>query len=422
MIDNIMVGQIHETAVTAASLSYQVYFIVSLVYFGINSGSMIFTAQYWGKNDTASIRKVIGVNLITNLSIGLLFTLLAEVFTRQILLLYTSDPAVIELGIPYLRTYATGYIFTGVSAGLYVVLRGTQRVKIPMIVNSLALVTNTSLGYLLIFGKLGLPAMGIMGAAYANAASRILELLAILVILWFGGSFILHDKSRIFPISPEFIRRFLRTTMPVALNEFAWALGTSAFNSIYAHIGTESAAATTMASTLESLMFVPFIGLANACAILIGNQIGANTLETAFQTARRTLLACICGSMFMGVLFFLIKDHYVTLYQVTETTRNYALTIATFYSLLIGFKAWNLVIYIGILRAGGDTRFAFLAEMSTMWLYAVPAAWVGANLFHLPITWVVPIILSEELIKSVIAFCRYRSHKWVHHLAHAATG
>ncbi len=422
MIDNLMVGQIHETAVTAASLSYQVYFIIGLIYFGINSGSMIFTAQYWGKNDTNSIRKVVSINLFINIAVGLLFTLLAEFFPHQILSLYTNDPAVIESGAPFLRVYATGYIFTGISMGLYGVLRSTQRVKIPMVVNSLALIFNTSLGYLLIFGKFGLPEMGIMGAAYANALSRVVEFTIILIILWFGKSFLLHDRGNLFPIPKEFVFRFLKTTLPVAMNEFAWAMGISAYNSIYAHIGTEAAASTSIATTLENLMFVPFIGLGNACAILIGNQIGANMIDVAFRTAKRTLMVCVGAGLMMGLLFFILKDSFVPLYHVSETTKQYSLTIISFYAFILTIKAWNMVIYIGILRAGGDTKFALIAELSTMWLYGVPAAWIGANLFHLPIYWVVPIALSEEILKSFIAFSRYHSKKWVHHLAQAIAG
>lgn len=169
-------------------------------------------------------------------------------------------------------------------------------------------------------------------------------------------------------------------------------------------------------------MFVPFIGLGNACAILIGNQIGANMIDVAFRTAKRTLMVCVGAGLFMGLLFFIIKDSFVPLYHVSETTKEYSLTIISFYAFILTIKAWNMVIYIGILRAGGDTKFALIAELSTMWLYGVPAAWIGANLFQFPIYWVVPIALSEEILKSFIAFYRYRSKKWVHHLAQTIVG
>ena len=168
LVDNMFVGQIDETAVAAVSLAYQVFFILSLIYFGINSGSAIFSAQFWGKNDPDSIRKVVGLNLVINFSLGLIVTILAELIPETILGLYTRDQAVINAGVPYLRIFAIGYVFLGITQALYFTLRSTQNVKVPMVVNSLTLIVNTCLGYILIFGKFGVTPMGIEGAAIAN--------------------------------------------------------------------------------------------------------------------------------------------------------------------------------------------------------------------------------------------------------------
>ena len=199
LVDNMLVGQLGETAVAAVSLAYQVYFVLFIVYFGVNTGAAIFTAQFWGKNDLPSIRKVVGLNVIINISIGIVFTLVAQIIPEKVLALYTKDPAVIEMGAKYLQTYSLGYVFAGISYGLFTILRSTENVRIPMIVNSSALVLNTVLGFILIFGHLGISPMGIKGSAIAAVTARSVELIIILVILFGSRSFFISDLKIPFP-------------------------------------------------------------------------------------------------------------------------------------------------------------------------------------------------------------------------------
>jgi putative MATE family efflux protein len=418
LVDNMLIGQLGDVAVAAVTLSGQIFFILSLIFFGINSGSAIFTAQFWGKQDIHSIRKVVGINLIINLLIGIIFTLLAELIPEKLLSIYTTDSAVIALGSQYLRIYAIGFILFGISQGLYVTLRSTERVRIPMFVNSLALVLNTSLGYILIFGKLGLPRMDALGSATANAIARIVETIVLVVLLLFIKSPILHDLRTVFPIKIDFIQRFLKTCLPVVVNELFWSLGISAYSSIYAHISTEAVAATNISSNVENLAFVPFLAMGNVCAIMVGNRIGAGEMDKANLYSKRNLIISIIVATGMGVLMFCTKGLIINIYKISAETSMYANQIITFLSIVLICKAWNIVMFIGILRAGGDTRFTLILELSTMWLYGVPAAWIGANIFHLPVYYVILIVLTEEVLKSIITFYRYRSRKWIHNLAH----
>ncbi len=411
------IGQLGEVSVAAVSVAYQIYFIISLIYFGINSGSAIFTAQFWGSQDIKNIRRVVVINVVINTSVGLLFTFLAEIFSEQLISLYSNDPAVIALGARYLRIYAIGYVMVGISQAFYGILRSTERVRIPMLVNSLALVINTVLGYGLIFGNLGLPEMGALGAATANVTARIIETIVLITILITTRSILIRDFKIIFPIPTEFVLRFLKTASPVVINEILWSLGISTYNSIYAHINTEAMAATTISSTIENLAFVPFLALSYACAVMIGNRIGANEFDLAKLYTRKILTIAISAGVTMGGVMFLAKDFLLDIYKITDATQASARIIITILSLILVIKSWNIMMFVGVLRAGGDTRFALILEMSTMWFYGVPAAWIGANIFHLPIHFVVGIVLSEELLKAIIVIFRYRSAKWIHQLS-----
>jgi putative MATE family efflux protein len=289
-----------------------------------------------------------------------------------------------------------------------------------MIVGGLALSISTLLGYLLIFGKLGLPALGINGAAIANTTARILELIIIVAITRFGTSHLVFKPELVFPISSEFIKRFLVTAMPVMVNELIWSLGISTYASIYAHIGTESITATNISATIENLAFVPFIGLGNACAIMIGKRIGAGEVERAYQFAKRIITISCITAVFMGALIVINKGWILDIYKISPASKGYAHLVLIVLSIGLLAKSTNMIIIIGIIRAGGDTRYGLYVELATMWLYGVPGAFIAANVFHLPVYWVVTAVAFEEVIKLVIISYRFVSRKWIHNLAEPA--
>ena len=221
-----------------------------------------------------------------------------------------------------------------------------------------------------------------------------------------------------FPIKTEFMKRFLTTVLPVTINELIWSVGISVYASIYAHIGTSSITAINISSTIENLAFVPFIGLGNACAIMIGKRIGAGELEEALNYGKKILYISCATAVTMGILILLNKGWILEIYKISEVSRSYAHLILTILSISILVKSTNMVIFIGIIRAGGDTRFGLFVEFATMWLYGVPAAYVAANLLHLQVFWVVIAVAFEEVLKLVLLYNRFRSKKWVHHLTH----
>ena len=300
MVDVMLVGQLGDTSIAAVGLATQVYFILSLLYFGMSSGSAIFTAQYWGKQDKDSIQQVLSLNIISNIMIGVVFTIISQIFPEFILRLFSSDPDVIRVGSEYLRIFSIGFVFTGISYAIFTVLRSTENVKIPMMVGGSILTFNTILGYILIFGKFGMPSLGVNGAAIANVSARILEVIVIVLITRVRSSSVVIKPAVVFPIKPIFIKRYLATAMPVTVNELIWSLGISAYTSIYAHIGTESITAINIVFTIENLAFVPFIGLGNACAIMIGKRIGAGDINEASRYGKRVMLINGAIALLMG--------------------------------------------------------------------------------------------------------------------------
>ncbi len=415
LVDAMLVGQLGDTAVAAVGLAGQVLFLLNLLYFGLSSGSGIFIAQFWGRQDVDSIRRVFGLNLIANALLGVAFTILAQVAPVQILGLLTRDMQVIAQGSAYLRVASWGYTFFGISAAIYMMLRSTENVKVPMLGGAIALSFNTLLGYCLIFGRLGLPELGTRGAAVAFVFSRALEVGIAAAIISLRAPY--NHIRPIFAPGAEILRRYTATTLPVAINELAWALGITTYTAIYAHIGTESVTATSITASVENLVFVPFLALGNATAILVGKKIGAGDPEMAYAYGQRSLTINIFVALTVSALLMIFKGPILDVYRISDAARANAHALLTAMAFALLFKTSNFGFIVGVLRAGGDTRFAMFMEFCTMWLWGVPAAFIAANLLHLPVYYVILFVYSEEIIKFTLTLRRFRSRRWVHHLA-----
>jgi len=410
-----MIGQLGETAIAAMGLSNQIFFLLALFLFGISSGSAIFTAQYWGKGDLTNLRKVMGIGLTLAISVALFYTLVALLIPKTVLSIYTKDQAVIELGSQYLQIVGFGYIFTAVSLTFMSVLRSTQNVRLPMVITIIALSTNIFLNYCFILGNFGFPAMGVRGAAIGTLISRIFEFVLIVIFSYRKKTAAAAKLSEL-RYSFSFFIEVLKTSLPAAINEVFWSLGITTYYAVYARIGTEAVAAININATIENMTFVIFIGFANACAIMIGNQIGAGEEKDAYGYGARFLILSIIISVFMGLFVILLRPHILSLYNIEPISYDYAYRIQFIYAISLWIRASNLILFIGILRSGGDTRYALMVEMASIWLIGVPSALIGGFVLHWPVYYVYALVLSEEIVKLAIVVPRFISRKWIHNL------
>jgi putative MATE family efflux protein len=422
MVGVVMIGQLGDAPVAAVGLANQVFFLLNILVFGITSGSAMFTAQLWGRRDVPTIRKVLGIALTLGLLVGALFFVIAVFFSTQALGIYSRDPIVISLGSDYLSIIGYSFIFFTISFCYSAVLRSTGDVKTPLFVTITALSLNTLLSYALIFGKFGLPVLGVRGAAYAVLASRVVECSLLLTLTYRKKSPAAGRLKEIFSYDLPFIRKVLKPVLPVVANETLWSTGITAYNIVYARLGTDSIAAMNIASSIENLAFVFFIGLGNACAILVGHRIGEGDEEKAFIYAARTLLIGLLFGLIIGSIILLSAASILTLYNVSPLVLDYADHVLTIIGLLIWLRATNMILFIGVFRSGGDTRFAFLLDGVIIWVLGVPLAYVGGFIFHLPVYWVYLMVMSEELSKWLLGLYRFFSRKWIHNLSHHVAG
>jgi putative MATE family efflux protein len=416
MIDVLMVGQLGEASVAALGLANQIFFLLILFLFGTTSGMAIFTAQYWGKSDTESIRNVLGICLSLAIFVAVLFSLAATLIPEKLMGFYTEDPKVIELGSSYLRIVGLSYVMMAVSVSYISILRSITLVTMTMIVSVVSLVLKTTIGYTLIFGHFGLPALGVRGAAIGTAVGWTFECVLLLILVYALKTPLAANPLTFFHFNKTFLADVLRTSMPAAANEVIWSFGITTYNAVYARIGTDSIAAININATIEELVFVLFIGLGNACSVMVGNKIGEKDKETAIEYSRRITILAVMLALLGGVAVFFVRDTVVGLYQLSSSAEFDLRNVMLVYSFSAWLKVFNFMLFIGALRAGGDTKYAMFTELFSIWMIGVPAALIGGFVLHLPVYYVYAMVLLEEAVKAIIIFRRYLSHKWIHDL------
>jgi putative MATE family efflux protein len=387
-----------------------------LILFGATSGMSIFTAQFWGKHEVEPIRKVLGMSLIISTSVALIFTLAATLIPETILGFYTKDIEVIRLGSSYLRIVGFTYIPIAIATSYIAILRSIQLIRLTVVATVSALIFKTILGYGLIFGIGGLPALGVRGAAIGTASGWTLELVLLLIFIYTQKTPLAANPLTFFSFEKSFFIRVLTTVLPAVANEMFWSLGITTYNAIYAHIGTDSIAAINVNATIEELGFVVFLGLGNACAVMVGNRIGAGRKDEAYEIVRRVIIMGMIFAVLVGLSIILLREAVVGLYDLSPSGENNVRWLLLVMASTLWIRMFNFSTFIGALRAGGDTRFALIMEICSIWLIGVPAAYVGAFVLHLPVYLVYLMVMLEEVAKAFVSSWRFRSRKWIHDL------
>ena len=416
--DTVMLGMVDKegSLISACSLANQPFFLLSLVCFGLASGSAVLSSQYWGKGDKDAIRVIISMILKVAVSIAFIFALAAIVFPEAVMGLYSSNPVICAYGADYLRIIGWGYVFFGFGNTLLCAVRSVEIVRISLVVNVVSFVTNISLNWILIFGNLGAPALGIRGAAIATLVARIVEfLMAVIYVMAI-------DKRLSFRLRHLFLFRrvlagdLLRHGAPVLVNEVMWALSTSVQAAIIGHVtytAADPVAANTIAGMVQQLTMVFVLGLGNTAAVLVGKSIGGGNREEALARARTFRLLGVLAGVAVGMLILLLERPIMGLYDLEAETMLLASQLIRTVALITFFASISTTMIIGVLRGGGDTRFCLIAEMCSLWLLAMPFAFVSVFFFAWPVPVVLLCMKIDEPTKAVCCLIRMRGNKWL---------
>lgn len=411
----LMVGQLGDAALAGVSLAGQIQFLLTLACFGIASGAAIFSARFWGEGNRAGVQKTQGLTLVLTISLSLVFTLLGLFLPRQLVGLFTPDPAVQEAGASFLRVSCLSFPFFAAGMSYAVILRTVGDTKTPLFLSGFSLVLQLGLGLVLILGIPGLvPSLGVPGAALAQLAARVVETLAYIVLVRRLNRPNAGSWSQIFSFDRKLTARYLHVALPVVLNEVLWATGMSAIKAIYGWIGSRELAACAMVDNFAMVLFIVFFGTGNGSAVVIGHAIGRKDLVAAKHLARQTALFAPLLGAGAGIILAVSSPFLPQLFQVTGGVRDLALVLFLVYALLLPGKAFYHDMIVGVLRSGGDTRFSLFMDQLGVWLWAIPLGLVFAFVLHLPFPLVFLLINLEEPLKSLLSLWRLKSGRWLH--------
>lgn len=422
MADTFMVGLLGEQPMAAVALANIPLFVVQLFVFGVQSGATVLISQYWGKQDLKEINRVMGVAFWIAGLVSLVVALILGLIPEQFLSLFGNDGRLVALAAEYGRIAGFSYFINSFSMVYIAAFRSMENSKLGMYILMTSMGCNTFLNWVLIFGKLGVPAMGVKGAALATLIARCVEVSMMAVHIVRNRHFRMRFPL-VFRPRADTVRRFVRYGGPVVLNETLWGIGTSVFPTIMGHMAgsQEILAAYTLAGNVERISAVIGFGLASTASIMIGREIGAGRAETVHEVGLAlNTLAAMCGlALGGGLLLFvnvLAPVYVFPLFKLSAQAGAIATMMITVRAMITPLKDFNTTNIVGVLRGGGDVTAATLIDLFPLWLAAIPAAFFAGIVLKLGILWVYLAMCVEQLVKAGVGVWRLRSGKWVRDL------
>ena len=420
--DNLMVGTLGDAAISGVYMGGQIQTLLQLFSGGVEGAILILAAQYWGKKDTASMKKIIAVGLHFSFAIGCALTAACALFPARILSIFTPEEAVIREGADYLSIVCWSYVFFCLTQALIAAARSVESARIGMAVSAVSLAVNVGLNWALIFGKCGLPAMGVRGAAAATLASRIVETLVM-------AAYTLRADKKLRMTARDFLktdaplrRDFIRYGLPIIGGQLIWGVNMMGNSMILGRFDPFVIAGASIANTLNALAYVAMNGMSAAVGIITGKTVGAGKTELMKEYARTTQILFFGLGLLTGGLIALLKGPFIGLYGgVAPETKEYANQFCTVLSVTFIGTCYQAACLFGLVKSGGDIAFVFKNDAVFVLLVVLPSAILAARLGAPP--WVVFACLKcDQILKCAVAYFKINSFNWIKDLTRDPAG
>ncbi len=424
LLDNLMVGQVGTEQMSGVAIVNQLLFVYNLCLFGGMAGPGIFTAQYYGRGDDDGVRHTFRAKLWVGIGAWLAFSLVLLFDGRGLISLFLHEGGealdlgkTLDSGLGYLHVMMLQMLPFALQQVYASTLRETGETMLPMKAGIIAVFVNLVFNYILIFGKLGAPALGVTGAAIATLISRFAELGIILV--WtrrHRGRFpFLEGALRSLRVPGPLLRQIAVTGAPLLLNELLWSAGMTALNQSYSLRGLEVVSAMNISSTASNLFFCAFFSMGTTVSIMIGQLLGAGELERAVDEDRKLIAFSVALCTLVGVLMVFVAPLLPELYNTTDAVKALAVRLLWVSAAMMPVNGYTNACYF-TLRCGGKTLITFLFDSAFVWAVCMPVALVLSRLTSIPILPMVIIVNALDLIKCTVGFFLVRSRKWVNNL------
>ena len=420
LVDTFMVGSLPGDAPMAAvTLANIPIFVILLIIFGLQSGASVLISQFWGKGDTDSINRVLGIGIYVAGAITAVFALILLFFPVSFMGLFSDNRELVPIAAGYARIVGFSYFFNSITEVYIAAHRSMEHPKLGLYILSVSMCSNTFLNWVFIFGNLGAPALGVNGAALATLLSRILEFVVMVIYALRSRRFRLKPALMFRP-GRVLLRAYLRYATPVVVNETMWGLGTALYPTIMGHMAgsTEILAAYALSGNIEKVCTVAVFAMAGTAAIIIGREIGAGRASTVYQVGAAMNLVAFFGGLIIGVLMILAArllfgPFVYPLFGLSEGAKEIATLMLTVTGTFLAVRSFNSTNIVGVLRGGGDVRTATIIDLTPLWLVALPLAAAAGLILRLDILWVYLALSAEQVVKFFLGVWRFRSGRWI---------
>lgn len=413
LADNIMLGAYSELSLSGAAVSNQVQFLLQMMMMGTGSGMVVIAAQYWGKRQLEPIKRVFAVALWVALIVSSILTAVAFFAPQALLGLLTNEAAVVAQGAVYLRILSVSYCFFAATTIMLGVMRSVETVKIGFWMSLSTLFVNVSLNYILIYGKFGMPEMGIRGAALATTISRILEFLIVLTYTGWIDKKLKLRLADVFGVQVGYVRDFFKTGMPTMLSSTSWGIAMGIQGAILGRLGATTIAANSIAAALFQVMIVLASGSASSSSVIIGKTVGSGDIERVRQYTKTLQMLFLGIGVLTGTGLLLSKNAIIGLYNVAPETETLANIFITVLSVTVVGTAYQMPGLTGIVSGGGDTKFVLFNDLIFMWGIVLPISALSAFVFGFPVPVTFICLKSDQIIKCAVAVVKINRFRWI---------
>ncbi len=410
--DALMLGRVEQNEMTAVSLATQIQFVQNMFISAVTAAGAILGAQYWGKGDRRTMEEIFCLMLRVSGIVSLIFFTACELIPSLLMQIFSGDDLIISIGSDYLRIAGWSYLITGISQCYLTMMKVTNRLKASAFISSCAVVLNIIFNLVLIFGMLGFPAMKARGAALATTLARVIELI-LAVYLTSGKKHIRPVWSSLFSTNKQLTKDFMKQCLPLMGGSLFWGVGFTSYTAIIGHIGTDAAAANSVASVVRDLICCICNGIGSAAGIIVGNELGAGKLDTGKAYGIKLKNISFVIGFLSTALVLAVTPVVVNAVKLTDEARSYLTGMMIIMSVYMIGRCVNTVTINGVLDGGGDTVFDMYSLVVCMWCIAIPLALLGAFVFHFPVLAVYACTCLDEIGKIPWVMLRLRKYKWV---------
>ncbi|XVG95468.1 MATE family efflux transporter [Eubacteriales bacterium KG127] len=414
LIDTLMIGKIGENQLAAIGAANQIYFIFSVSLFGFLSGAAVYTTQFYGAGKREGIQKMIGISFMCAALFSICIMLISFLFSDEIIRIFSKSEEVVYYGSKYIKIACFSYIFCGVSLAISYKSRAVQDLNVVTLMNFIALIINAVLNIILIYGKFGLPMLGVEGAALATLIARIVESAMLLIYIKTKRTSLLRGSFReYFSFDKYLLINVIKVSFPVMITEAIWSGSVALIFAAYGILGTRALATAQIANVVTEMLQCFYFGLGNGTAMIIGEYLGKGKLGIAHKCGEKAIRLTWILNIILGVFLFLLAKPITGFYNFNFETNQLIITTLTVMAIVMAPRMIAYMYIVGILRAGGDTMFCMVLEIACTAVIQVPLAYfsICSLGFNLPEAIAIGGIINLGQI--LIVRNRFKSGLWI---------